>query len=571
MARWIYNRQAKDCPESEVKVARRLNRLPDNWTVRWGYFYDGDREGDFLVLGPNGLLVLEAKGGNLRRFSGTGRREDVSEDPLEQLFEEWKAVLAELRSDADGVPLPFVCKVLGLPDVPIPDDVEKYEGIPRELILDSRDLEDFEHVWNSRLFWNKRGVTEDQRQLFLRHWGEQADPRMARRFIDETDRLLLRHAKEEYSILEMLSENRQLLVAGGPGTGKTWIALEKAFQLAEEGTGRDVLLLCYNLALGRLLAQLAEWKKPKRGRIVVRAWEDLAKELYGQAGIEWSPPTGFTEMKTYYEQEVPWILEEVTSESGFKPLYDALVVDEAQDHDTEFQNTANGSESLGWWDAYFRLLRRGTDAQIIAVYDPAQRPHFRIPDAFDPRKLLASLSQPAHVRLPHVLRYSGPMYRFLKTLESDGTRSLLESFDHRGPLHEGPEVEMYASESASTPGVVREIVLRWIAQGLCRTDEILIISRRKDLSATSLANVGSIGEWPLVPQERWEPGTIPYISINKAKGLDSLAVIMIDMPEFKTLAETPDQVDYFMGASRARQLLAVVQNDCPSPTTARSS
>ena len=46
-------------------------------------------------------------------------------------------------------------------------------------------------------------------------------------------------------------------------------------------------------------------------------------------------------------------------------------------------------------------------------------------------------------------------------------------------------------------------------------------------------------------------------TINKAKGLDSLAVIMIDIERFDKLSKAQEQMNYFMGASRARQLLAI--------------
>jgi len=50
---------------------------------------------------------------------------------------------------------------------------------------------------------------------------------------------------------------------------------------------------------------------------------------------------------------------------------------------------------------------------------------------------------------------------------------------------------------------------------------------------------------------------LALVSINKAKGLDSLAVIMIDIERFDKLSKPQEQMNYFMGASRARQLLAI--------------
>lgn len=69
MIEWIHHRPPRACNETEIRVAERLKGLADShhlWTVIWGYYYTDSRgsrrEGDFLILGPTGgLLVLEVK------------------------------------------------------------------------------------------------------------------------------------------------------------------------------------------------------------------------------------------------------------------------------------------------------------------------------------------------------------------------------------------------------------------------------------------------------------------------------------------------------------------------------
>jgi hypothetical protein len=51
---------------------------------------------------------------------------------------------------------------------------------------------------------------------------------------------------------------------------------------------------------------------------------------------------------------------------------------------------------------------------------------------------------------------------------------------------------------------------------------------------------------------------VSITSVNKAKGLDALAVILVDFRPFGEIESPGFQTTYFMGASRARQLLAVV-------------
>ena len=73
MANWVYNRPPVKCADSELEAARFMAKLDDGWWIRWGYYYKGDREGDFLVLGPaGGLLVLEIKSQLPHNIKGTG-------------------------------------------------------------------------------------------------------------------------------------------------------------------------------------------------------------------------------------------------------------------------------------------------------------------------------------------------------------------------------------------------------------------------------------------------------------------------------------------------------------------
>jgi superfamily I DNA/RNA helicase len=60
-------------------------------------------------------------------------------------------------------------------------------------------------------------------------------------------------------------------------------------------------------------------------------------------------------------------------------------------------------------------------------------------------------------------------------------------------------------------------------------------------------------------EEEDSTGCIRHTTIHKAKGLDSKAVILIGMPAHCDIATAYDHFSWFMAASRARQLLAVVE------------
>jgi hypothetical protein len=49
MAKWIYQRPLDCCDHTELVVAKRLAGLGNEWVIRWGFYYETDREGDFLI------------------------------------------------------------------------------------------------------------------------------------------------------------------------------------------------------------------------------------------------------------------------------------------------------------------------------------------------------------------------------------------------------------------------------------------------------------------------------------------------------------------------------------------
>jgi hypothetical protein len=153
MAKWTYQRPVDCCDFKELVVAKRLALLSDDWVIRWGFYYDCDREGDFLILGPTGgVLVLEVKGGDLRKLAATGRWEGPDRDhPVAQLCAEWQAIMGRIREAAAGHGMPFVAKALCLPDVTLEAKTAFYKEIDRQLIVDRADLAAFETTWR-RLF-----------------------------------------------------------------------------------------------------------------------------------------------------------------------------------------------------------------------------------------------------------------------------------------------------------------------------------------------------------------------------------------------------------------------------------
>jgi len=202
---------------------------------------------------------------------------------------------------------------------------------------------------------------------------------------------------------------------------------------------------------------------------------------------------------------------------------------------------------------------------MAMYYDPEQRPIFRQIDSFNAGAVRARLPQSAHLHLPYTRRYSRPVFEFLRTLTSPTTNRIVQSLRSDRSLPEGPEVEVHDVSRSEMVARLAMIVSRWVEEGFCRPEQILILAPHQK-AKTSLAESSQVAAWPLVDHLDRAPGQLNLLSVRRAKGLDSLGVILVDFPRFERLAEGQDRMDFFMGASRARQLLAVLHlEDTGSP------
>jgi hypothetical protein len=562
MPRWIINRPESHCHDGEIEVARSLNSLSDRWIIRWGFYYqdnDGQtREGDFLILGPHGgLLVLEVKTGRTRHFASTGNWElDVAgqtDHPLFQLDAEWKATINQFQTGATpGSPIPTIERALCLPRVQIPTTSPQWQGIPRRHLIASNDLKTFQLAWKKTFAHPDREVTERQRRTFLDLFAANSKPERVREFINHTEHHFRQQLTTQYTLLDSVEQNQQLLIEGGAGTGKTWLAIEQAVRYADKGN--DVLFLSYNLPLSNHLQALIGRRDLAEGSITPLSWEALATRILEACGLEnEAPPYSATheEKRDYYQNTLPSLLLDCIADPALSdqiPRFDSLVVDEAQDHDTH------------WWDLYFALLPRGTSSPVTLAYDLAQRPPFRSSGAFDPVAVAGFLSQPAFLRLPRPLRYTRQIHEYLLSLQAEGTSTLVAGITLPASLPEGPDVIEQFCSKAKTKAAIEVILTQWQKQGLCPPQDVLILHLHRDLSKTPLGETKTLLGKPLVEATETDvpKSAIRHTNIHRAKGLDATAVIVIGLHPFESVTDPAYHHTHFMAASRARQLLAII-------------
>ena len=215
---------------------------------------------DFAICGPEGLYVLEVKGGRVACRDGVwqyedryGRRFESLEGPFRQAEAALHGLMEDLRERLpagilDGFTLGY--------GVLFPDCDFAREGaewVP-EMLADARASRDLEG-WLRRLFayWRNRqesnarpdDVALKMLQGYLRPAVDAAS--------SEADILLLDHVEEARRRIERFTDdqmrmadvaegNPRVLCAGGAGTGKTFLAERLARRWAEAGA--QVALVC---------------------------------------------------------------------------------------------------------------------------------------------------------------------------------------------------------------------------------------------------------------------------------------------------------------------------------------
>jgi len=320
----------------------------------------GDVEVDMAVLMPDvGFAVIEVKGGTCYLENGQwfqwGPRGTHKIEPVEQAVKEKHAMARFLAHDPRWhYGRVRMGHVIAFPDTPLSDEF-RVPGIEDDpIVLDKTELSNAAaEVWDRMRMpmpnQPKDGPGEDAVDLAVQLLAATTDPK---------DRIAAARAyRESYidaltqqrgALLKALREVRRYEVHGGPGTGKTWMALELTKMLALQG--QRVALLCYSRGLATYLHhETTKWRRRERPALV-STFHGLASML--DVDIE---PTG----PDYWNTQLPAVFDDQAVLLAQTDKFDAVVVDEAQDF------------GASWWRPVLSLLR--TEPGLYVFGDVGQR------------------------------------------------------------------------------------------------------------------------------------------------------------------------------------------------------
>ncbi|MGW9827166.1 nuclease-like protein/UvrD-like helicase family protein [Brevibacterium pityocampae] len=358
-----------DQPEGAEKVVLDHLRaqLPDNAVIIHGQRLttpDADVEIDFLILWPGiGIVVLEVKGGQVRvqdgRWSTSGS--PLRRSPLEQAMAGKYAFLDWIRprmSMRPGRTVHMAC--LPYTNTSRWDDLP---DAPRTHIVGQQDLDGLAAAMSTVLRTSMQredppspaAVALVVKQL----WQTHAAIENARSAAIELEDRANRFTQEQEKLLSVLRYQTRAELSGGPGSGKTHLALIKARQLAADG--QRVALMCYSRGLGRYFELMtAQWPQAERPAFI---------GLFHDLPLSWGAEHAGDDDPQFWEVELPTRMRALAAARDRAELFDAIVVDEGQD----FSNL--------WWEAVLSCLR-DPDAGVLYVFtDERQRIFDRDGDA----------------------------------------------------------------------------------------------------------------------------------------------------------------------------------------------
>ena len=493
-------------PESERRVIRQLLvDLDDEWYVvpKVPVLIDGQNaEIDVVLVSPHlGVVLVEIKGGLVSVKDGVWYQYDkaLKKNPFEQVGAAKHKLIArlnEMRVNLDGF---FMSEVVVLPDVGDIPDQGLGPGAPRNRIWGKYDLMGVPHLI-SEIHKEKPPVSKDRVLRYLRALCPTVElTEVGGRFhagavnrIDAATRLHLDN-------LVGLADNQQFLVTGGAGTGKTYLA-EKWARLCA-ARGEKTLFLSFNVPLAEDIAVRVEDTD-----IAVGSYHRYLKGLLEPFGYK-VPPEPPSEW--WHNVPAAMLVEHAPS---IPDRFDTIVLDEGQDF------------PVHWIEALRSLHRNDGPRRLLMVADPLQALYadgWTAPDGI-PRLSLSTNLRSSQAIGSHVAQLGGAQP------------------NAAAPV--GPAVRESEATDATVISIVAAEISRLQKESEIPASQIAVLSRHTKLRDRLIA-----AEMPL-SLVRWEgrdEGKVVCETIHRVKGLEKLAIIMVD------LDNEPDEMTDYIGASRA--------------------
>lgn len=539
MARMIPSKGARDHdPRSqEGAIYAALQTLDDSYIIVHSMSLVSvansaikENEADFILFNKDrGMICFEAKAGQISYSDGEWLYSDGRPmrhgGPFNQAQNIKFRLMDEMRDK--GLEKAFCsCKLfhaVWFPSI-TQSDIDKIslpEEADRQLILTKDDLEDpapsIERILSLGVAHKEQALSELQAREIVEKilCPEFHVAPTARTTYDFDDIVFSRLLASQINILNFLQEQKNAVINGVAGSGKTLIAIEQAKRMAAKG--ERVLFLCYNKLLGEDIKQRCQ----NHDNIDVCTLDSFSCRICGEINYELLNLTL------------------VDNPSIFS--YKHVVIDEGQD----FGSNANDSSKSDLLDT-LRLLTEEEDGTFYLFYDKFQLvqgsglPDF-INDADCKLTLWINCRNTFNIAKCSIKALDGNLACKIKDFTPDGAVP-----------------KMAASLDADKQvGFVDKYIAELKELGL--TDIVVLTCKTEETSIVSSAFAGVQGS------KHWRNTRIPVFSCRRFKGLEADAVILVDVTADLWVEYGSDSIYkpkpgliFYTGSSRAKHELRIV-------------
>ena len=541
MARMIPDLDVRSIPnDGERTVYNAARSLPAQYTVFYSFKYgtafsDQQKRGeaDFVIVHPSlGYLVVEVKQGDVAYIDGAwheykgGGYRPMSKDPIEQAERSMFAILERYKNVARtkifplkirfAVCFPECTKVAGLPPAHVSRDsvwcAENLDTLEQSILTVFGGGKPSPELAAAGVLIGK--VLAPEFRVFVRL------DNLIDTFHQTSERIL---TEEQERILDETELDKRKVFFGAAGTGKTFLAMEKARRLAAEG--KRVFLTCFNRNLARYLAVSLP------DSVVACNFHDYLMRVLRSRYPSLSPPTG-DQAESFYNEELISMAFDYFADMSEADKFDSLIVDEGQDF------------KENWFICLECMVK--ADGEFYVFADPNQ-------DLFDGHVEMLRSITPSRHRLTRNLRNTDHINEWINRFVKDGTMK---------PAVFGgmPVAKLGWRTHAEEKRIIEQEIGRLVSQGI-KPGRILILSPNR-LENSSLAGCTKIREWPLRDYRLATGHGIRFATIRSFKGLEADIVLLIGLQEGK---QNCTSTDIYVGASRARFLLYLLYDQNRPP------
>lgn len=500
-------------------------------SVRWNDIYSAKRtiwgESDFTIFHPQkGIIVIEVKSGgveydgnswsyvrtdNHKRYSMKNplKQADKSKyrfvELLEDLFEENECSPKIKCQIEPAVWFPSVSSRTDVGNMPM----EYHE----EIVLLENALDDPETFIDKIYdFYNMKELTYLTPNIadlvvdaFAPHFRAVASLKSKR---EEQKDLFFRLTEEQNALINYLEEQKVAAIQGAAGTGKTVLACEKAKALAKDG---KVLFLCFNQFLRKALQEEKELNPQKYENIDFYNIHQLVSTKIKATSVDDDDIEVFLKNYDQYDWE-----------------YKHIIVDEAQDFKDIF------IEKL-YEIAFF------SEGSFYVFFDKNQ---------FVQGKEYPKWLKDAECRL--VLNIN--CRNTYRIAEASGKPIGVEPKMMKSVKGDNANLYICGDRKAVEKKIVSLIAM--YHENKYPLDEICIISA-KTVENSILSGAKKLGCYELT--EDRQKGKVLFTSSRKFKGLESDAIILVDIDE-TTFENDENKRLFYVGSSRAKLNLDLIVN-----------